>query len=59
MKIWKFYFCFNEDAMLLNKILDFKIRKRGKSICVFFHESTKLKVERKLIEANHKVVVVE
>lgn len=60
IKIWKFHHAYNEDAIIIAKLMDYKLKNpKGKSPFIFFHESSLPKVEKVLLENGKKVVVVE
>jgi len=59
IKLWKFYFFFYNDAFVLSKLLDLKVNGWNQWTYVNFYETTLNKHGPKILDAGHKIVLVE
>lgn len=60
MKVWKFYYFYYQDAIIVHKICDMKLTLSTIwKTFTFFHESCMSRFAPKLLEQGHQIVVVE
>jgi len=59
VKVWKFYYFYFNDALIVHRIIDMKLSSMGKWTMTFFHESCLPRFAPKLLEKGYKIVVIE
>jgi len=58
-KLWKFYFFYFNDGLIVHRLVDSGLHMDGKRFFTYFHESNMAKYAPKILQAGHKVVIVE
>lgn len=59
MKVWKFYYFYYQDAIIVHKIIDMKLTLQKNWTFTFFHESCLNRFAKQILDQGYQIMVVE
>ena len=59
MKVWKFYYFYFQDAIIVHKLIDMKLTLTKNWTTTFFHESCMSRFAPKLLDQGYQIAIVE